>query len=88
MRNRQLSLFLAILLAGTMRAQPAPEPPAFEVASIKPSDPDARGSSLSIEIGEGLKATNTTLRALIGFAYDIRDVQFERCTRVDQLGTL
>jgi uncharacterized protein (TIGR03435 family) len=47
----------------------------FEVASIKPNT--SMGSNISINRtpGNGLSATNVTLRSLITFAYDIRDHQ-------------
>ncbi len=47
----------------------------FEVASIKPADPDARGSSIQFMPGGGLRMTNVPLRAMITFAYDVRDFQ-------------
>jgi len=47
----------------------------FEVASIKPSDPDARGTSIQFMPGGGLKMMNIPLRAMITFAYDVRDFQ-------------
>src|SRR4051812_6773017 len=47
----------------------------FEVASIKPSDPDARGTSIQFMPGGGLKMTNIPLRGMITFAYDVRDFQ-------------
>lgn len=47
----------------------------FEVASIKPSNPDAKGSSIQFLPGGGLKMMNVPLRAMITFAYDVRDFQ-------------
>jgi bla regulator protein blaR1 len=47
----------------------------FEVASIKPADPDARGTSIQFMPGGGLKMMNIPLRAMITFAYDFRDFQ-------------
>jgi len=47
----------------------------FEVASIKPSDPDAKGSQIRFMPGGGLNMTNVPVRALITFAYDVRDFQ-------------
>jgi uncharacterized protein (TIGR03435 family) len=46
----------------------------FEVASIKLSDPNAKGSSIWSDNG-ALNATNQTVRALIATAYGIRDYQ-------------
>jgi uncharacterized protein (TIGR03435 family) len=58
-----------ILLAATLTEQPS-----FEVASIKPSDPD---SQLKIDFAAGgrLFVTHATLRFLIKIAYDISDDQ-------------
>jgi uncharacterized protein (TIGR03435 family) len=47
----------------------------FEVASIKPSDPNARGSGIGSRPGGGLRITNMTLKQMITFAYDVRDFQ-------------
>ena len=66
---------LSMLAAGAGRAQTAPKPLGFEVASIRPSDPAGGRTALSLPGGESLTATNVTLRALISFAYDIRDPQ-------------
>jgi uncharacterized protein (TIGR03435 family) len=62
-------LALMILLAAQLAAQPS-----FEVASIKPSDPD---SQLKIDFAAGgrLFVTHATLRFLIKIAYDISDDQ-------------
>src|SRR3984885_5478585 len=47
----------------------------FEVASIKPANPDAPGTSMQFMPGGGLKMTGAPLRAMITFAYDVRDFQ-------------
>ena len=47
----------------------------FEVASIKPANPDTPGSSIQFMPGGGLKMTGIPLRAMITFAYDVRDFQ-------------
>ena len=71
-------LVFGILNAAPSRAQ-MPEPagprPAFEVASIKPSDPSARGTSQRIAPGGRYTAQNITVRLLIEHAYNIRDFQ-------------
>lgn len=64
---------LGFLLAGLVFAQSS-TPLAFEVASIKPSAPHARGMSLQMTAA-GIRTTNTPVRMLITFAYDIRDFQ-------------
>src|ERR1022692_1134845 len=66
---------LGILTAGGLFAQSAAVPLTFEVASIKPSAPDARGTSLQLQPPDGLRVTNAPLRMLIIFAYNIRDFQ-------------
>jgi hypothetical protein len=58
-RNRRISLFFVRLAS------------AFEVASIKPSSPDDSGYAIQTTGGEGLSVTNTPVRYLITFAYDI-----------------
>jgi uncharacterized protein (TIGR03435 family) len=47
----------------------------FEVASIKPTAPDVRGTSIQFQPPLGLRISNCTLRMMITFAYDIRDFQ-------------
>jgi bla regulator protein blaR1 len=56
-------------------AQSPGSPLAFEVASVKPSNPDPNGFSIQTIPGEGLRATNVPLKTLITYAYDIRDYQ-------------
>jgi bla regulator protein blaR1 len=65
----------ALLCIPTLFGQSTPRPLTFEVASIKPSDPDARGRMLSLQPGGGLRVTGWTLKGLITFAYDVRDFQ-------------
>src|ERR1700730_1378411 len=55
--------------------QPEIAPPAFEVASIRPSAPGGRGVSLQIAPGGRFTATNASLRSLIKMAYVVRDFQ-------------
>jgi uncharacterized protein (TIGR03435 family) len=61
----------ALLLASTCWAQQ----PQFEVASVKPSRPDAIGSNFNRRAGGGIEAVNVSLKELILFAYDIREQQ-------------
>jgi uncharacterized protein (TIGR03435 family) len=49
--------------------------PIFDVAAIKPSSPEARGSSLNFQPPNGVRVTNMSVKALITFAYDVRDFQ-------------
>jgi bla regulator protein blaR1 len=65
----------ALCCISSLFGQSAPRPLTFEVASIKPSDPDARGRMLSLQPGGGLRVTGWTLKGLIAFAYDVRDFQ-------------
>ena len=48
--------------------------PKFEVASIKPADPDARGSSSNGD-GRMLRIKNWTLKRLVQRAFDVQDYQ-------------
>jgi uncharacterized protein (TIGR03435 family) len=67
------------LLAGSLAprwiafAQAQPRP-AFEVASIKPGDPNSRQFGIGVR-GSLFIATNASLKRMIGFAYDVRDHQ-------------
>jgi len=49
----------------------------FEVASIKPSDPEARGNTFNFTPGGGLTILNSTLRAIIQTAYNVPRFQIE-----------
>lgn len=63
---------LALLLISPGFAQ---QPLTFEVASIKPSNPDTQGGFIQFMPGGGLKMTGIPLRGMITFAYDVRDFQ-------------
>jgi uncharacterized protein (TIGR03435 family) len=61
--------------AGILRAQsPAPNPPSFEVATIKPTDPSFGGILIRLTGGR-FSATGFTLKDLIAFAYAVDDSQ-------------
>ena len=47
----------------------------FDVASVKPSDPQARGVQMGLSPGGLFTARNITLKALIQEAWDVRDFQ-------------
>lgn len=47
----------------------------FEVASIKPADPDSRNSGIRVIPGGGLQLTNIPLRMLVTFAYNVQRFQ-------------
>ncbi len=55
--------------------QAVPAAPAFEVASVKPSNPASRSSSFSFNGGAGLTIEGGTLKRIIETAYDVRDFQ-------------
>jgi uncharacterized protein (TIGR03435 family) len=63
---------VSLFLAATAFAQTAQ----FEVASVKPSDPDSQVSnSLYTDRSGGLHVENYALRGIILFAYDLRDFE-------------
>ena len=59
------------ILIGILHAQLKPEALTFEVATIKPGDPDAHRVMFQLTPGGGLNAVNVGLKELIAFAYDI-----------------
>lgn len=65
---------LALLLLACGFAQQT-APLTFEVASIKPANPDVPGTSIHFIPGGGLNITNMPLRGLVTFAYDVREFQ-------------
>src|SRR5690348_1546421 len=76
MRSAIVCAFAAAILGVCgLFGQTSTQPLTFEVASVKPSPPDARGMSLQIMPGGGLRVSNGTLRMLLTFAYDVRDFQ-------------
>jgi uncharacterized protein (TIGR03435 family) len=70
---RPSSLALLVLWPGFAQQQAAPL--SFEVASIKPANPDSPGSQIRLMPGGGLNLTNVSLRTMITMAYDVRDFQ-------------
>ncbi|MDE3195104.1 MAG: TIGR03435 family protein [Acidobacteriota bacterium] len=82
-----LPLNLARATAATAWAIPEPPPPpkrmpadakpVFDVATIKPTGPDSRGSSILVGRGGGntFTTTNTSLKDLIVFAYGVHEKQ-------------
>jgi bla regulator protein blaR1 len=59
----------AIISAPEARAQTKEAAASFEVASIKPGDPSARGWSLPPAVNGRFRATNVPVRALLGYVY-------------------
>ncbi|HEY2012675.1 MAG TPA: TIGR03435 family protein [Bryobacteraceae bacterium] len=66
---------VVVLTARGLFGQPAAPPLTFEVASVKPSAPDARGTSIEIQPGGGLRVSNAPLKMLLTVAFDVRDFQ-------------
>jgi bla regulator protein blaR1 len=67
------------------QAQGRPERPEFEVASIKPGNPDSRLLRTMITPGGNLRAENVTLRTLIEDAYRMKPFQLSGGPRwIDQ----
>jgi uncharacterized protein (TIGR03435 family) len=69
------SLALTLGLASQPAAQ-SPGGPAFEVVSIKPTNPDAAGPNLP-PVGGRFTASNRTLRQLVGLAYNISESRID-----------
>ncbi len=76
---RNAGLIWLWVLTGNMLfgqvAAPSKEPLKFEVASIKPSSADDHRVMIQFQPGGGLRTSGTTLKALLTFAYDVRDFQ-------------
>ncbi len=66
---------LIVLAACIAAGQTAQSQPAFEVASIKPSDPANGGTQIGVSPGGVFTAKNVTVKALIQQAYELRDFQ-------------
>jgi uncharacterized protein (TIGR03435 family) len=80
----RIALSAAVLLILTVAGARAPrwiafaqqpDRPSFEVASIKPGDPDNPQSRLAMQPGGRFVTTNVPILALLGFAYDLRPHQ-------------
>jgi uncharacterized protein (TIGR03435 family) len=68
-------LGMAVVAIPMLSQSPGAARPSFEVASIKPSDPGQRGSSIMNQPGGRLVIRAVPLRALMTFAYRVRDFQ-------------
>lgn len=68
-------LFRTAVLYLTIAAPIQSQTPEFEVASIKPSPPGARGATFYNPTRERFAITSVTAKALIAYAYDVRDFQ-------------
>jgi bla regulator protein BlaR1 len=74
MRAVWIGTTVCIFAAGITSAQPATSPLTFEVASVRPSGPDARGF-IGFLPGGGLRVVGISLKTLITLAYNVLDVQ-------------
>lgn len=75
MTRTSVGVCLAVVGAMGLFSQSATAPLTFEVASIKPSGPDDHRTMIQMQPGGGVRTTGTTLKVLIGMAYDVRDFQ-------------
>jgi uncharacterized protein (TIGR03435 family) len=71
---RFLCAGLAVLISSSVFAQTRAAPMAFEVATIKPTDPAFGGILIQYPAGT-LSLRGFTLKDLIGFAYDLDNRQ-------------
>jgi len=68
-----MKAFVLLMAFGVFHAYP--QEPKFEVASIRASEPGARGATLYAPTPERFAASSITVKGLIAFAYDVRDFQ-------------
>jgi uncharacterized protein (TIGR03435 family) len=71
-----LSIVIAAVAIGGVQAQTQ-----FEVASVKVNDSGGPGGSMRTTPGGRLEATNSNMRALIRYAYNVKDFQVEGAPR-------
>jgi uncharacterized protein (TIGR03435 family) len=69
-----VTLALNAALASGVRAQDRPAGPVFEVAAIKPHNPDEAGGGFSFQHGR-LNISNTVLKGLVMSAYGVEEFQ-------------
>jgi uncharacterized protein (TIGR03435 family) len=75
-RHHWLRCSLCIGVTGlVVLAQSVPTVLRFEIASVRPADPGARGANVVLDPGESLRITNVPLRKIVTYAYDVRDFQ-------------
>ena len=65
------AIFAILMFVGILRAQST----AFEVASVKPSEPGARGMIMQFTPNGGVRFVNARLRDLIALAYGVERFQ-------------
>jgi uncharacterized protein (TIGR03435 family) len=69
-----VSLFVATATSAQSPASVRP-PTAFEVASVKPSEPGAQGGGIARPVNGLMRASGVTLRQLVRYAYDLEPLQ-------------
>src|SRR5215211_2642187 len=75
--TKRLSVLVLVLIGGVGVSAQAPpaNKPRFEVASVKPSAPNAQGQSVRRPpVGGQFFASNISLRDLIALAYQVPDL--------------
>jgi uncharacterized protein (TIGR03435 family) len=70
-----MTLRAAVFFLSVAHAFVWAQAPQFEVASIKPSAPGARGPTIYNPTRERFAVTSITAKALIAYAYDVREFQ-------------
>lgn len=75
MKAPALAVSVAILALRGLFAQPAPERPVFEVASLKPTDPHQRFVDMSTWPGGRITVTMYTLKQLMEEAFSVQSFQ-------------
>jgi len=73
---RRLGLLFVLLVFASHPAAQSPTGPAFELTSVKPSNPDVPGPS-GMPVGGRYVASRVTLRELVLRAYDLFDSQLD-----------
>ena len=77
MHRALTSLLVAILAIAALHAQAPAPPPAFEAATIKPSDPTRPERFIRRQPGGRFSTTNMPVRELVRFAYQMQDFQLD-----------
>jgi uncharacterized protein (TIGR03435 family) len=73
--SSKVVLVVAATAAAVMAAQTPAQKPSFEVASVKPSDPNQRGASVQNLLGGRFVARGAPLRPLMAYAYRVQNFQ-------------
>ena len=75
--KKQLLTYSTCAVLGLVRLAVAQTqtPPQFEVATVKPADPNAQGIRIMFQPGGGLKVEGGSVKMLITLAYNVREFQ-------------